>query len=201
MPLLGVIAAYAFTKDACARTVQKRDRGVDGRSCITLLTASRSATSHRAAGGTGRDHGVAGPSTAAGSGDGRAPGDSVRGGRARRTRGRVPGTRGAGRRVRVFGRVGPPRRRVWPRSRAASHLCGPCATRGAQASGVRPLPLEMASRKGTFWPLEKGPPFLSCGGRRDVAGRSGATGGQVATSAIGVAPPVACGTRGCVWRP
>ena len=30
MPLLGVIAAYAFTEDACARTVQKRDRGVDG---------------------------------------------------------------------------------------------------------------------------------------------------------------------------
>ena len=25
----------------------------------------------------------------------------------------------------------------------------------------------MASRKGTFWPREKGPPFLSCGGRRD----------------------------------
>ena len=59
----------------------------------------------------------------------------------------------------------------------------------------------MASRKGTFWPREKGPPFLSCGGRRDVAGRSGATGGHVATSAIAVAPPVACGTRGCVWRP
>ena len=85
MPLLGVIAAYAFTEDACARTVQKRDRKVDGRSCITLLTDSRRATSHRAAGGTGRDHGVAVPSTAAGSGDGRAPGDSVRGGRARRT--------------------------------------------------------------------------------------------------------------------
>ena len=71
-----------------SRTVQKLDRGVDGRSCITLLTESRRATSHRAAGGTGRDHGVAGPSTAAGSGDCRAPGDSVRGGRARRTRGR-----------------------------------------------------------------------------------------------------------------
>ena len=70
------------------RTVQKRDRGVDGRSCITLLTDSRSATSHRAAGGTGRAHGVAVPSTAAGSGDCRAPGDSVRSGRARRTRGR-----------------------------------------------------------------------------------------------------------------
>ena len=27
--------------------------------------------------------------------------------------------------------------------------------------------LGMASRKGTFWPREKGPPFLSCGGRRD----------------------------------
>ena len=88
MPLLGVIAAYAFTEDACARTVQKQDRGVDGRSCITLLTDRSSATSHRAAGGTGRDHGVAVPSTAARSGDGRAPGDSVRGGRARRTRGR-----------------------------------------------------------------------------------------------------------------
>ena len=70
------------------RTVQELDRGVDGRSCITLLTESRRATSHRAAGGTGRDHGVAVPSTAAGSGAWRAPGDSVRGGRARRTRGR-----------------------------------------------------------------------------------------------------------------
>ena len=71
-----------------SRTVRELDRGVDGRSCITLLTDSRRATSHRAAGGTGRDHGVAGPSTAAGSSDCRAPGDSVRGGRARRTRGR-----------------------------------------------------------------------------------------------------------------
>ena len=70
------------------RTVQELDRGVDGRSCITLLTESSSSTSHRAAGGTGRDHGVAVPSTAAGSGDCRAPGDSVRGGSARRTRGR-----------------------------------------------------------------------------------------------------------------
>ena len=70
------------------RTVQKLDRGVDGRSCITLLTDRSRSTSHRAAGGTGRDHGVAVPSTAAGSGDCRAPGDSVRGGRARRTRGR-----------------------------------------------------------------------------------------------------------------
>ena len=40
------------------RTVQKLDRGVDGRSCITLLTDSSSSTSHRAAGGTGRDHGA-----------------------------------------------------------------------------------------------------------------------------------------------
>ena len=60
--------------------------------------------------------------------------------------------------------------------------------------------VEMASRKGTFWPREKGPPFLSCGGRRDVAGRCGATGGHVATSAIAVAPPVSRGTFGCVWR-
>ena len=60
--------------------------------------------------------------------------------------------------------------------------------------------MEMASRKGTFWPREKGPPFLSCGGRRDVAGRCGATGGHVATSAIAVAPPVSRGTFGCVWR-
>ncbi len=55
-----------------ARTVQKRDRGGDGRSCSTRLTDRSRATSHRAAGATGRDHGVAGPSTAAGSGDGRA---------------------------------------------------------------------------------------------------------------------------------
>ena len=78
------------------RTVQKLDRGVDGRSWITLLTDSRSATSHRAAGGTGRDHGVAVPSTAAGSGDCRAPGDSVRGGSARRTRARPAGRAGRG---------------------------------------------------------------------------------------------------------
>ena len=39
----------------------------------------------------------------------------------------------------------------------------------------------MASRKGTFWPREKGPPFLSC--------------------AIAVAPPVSRGTPGYVWRP
>ena len=74
-------------------------------------------------------------------------------------------------------------------SRVRGSGCGGCCTMG------------MASRKGTLWPLEKGPPFLSCGGRRDVAGRSGATGGQVAASAIAVAPPVSRGTRGCVWRP
>ena len=59
-------------REGLARTVQKLDRGVDGRSCITLLTDSSSSISHRAAGGTGRDHGVAVPSTAAGSGDCRA---------------------------------------------------------------------------------------------------------------------------------
>ena len=68
----------------------------DGRACITRLTDRRSATSHRAAGGTGRDHGVAVPSTAADSGDCRAPGDSVRGGRARRTRARPAGRAGRG---------------------------------------------------------------------------------------------------------
>ena len=62
------------------------------------------------------------------------------------------------------------------------------------------LPLEMATRKGPLWPREMGPPFLGCGGHRDVAGRSGATGGHVAMSAIAVAPPVARGTPGCVWR-
>ena len=56
-------------RGAGPRTVQKRDRGVDGRSCITRLTDRSRATSHRAAGGTGRDHGVAVPSTAAGSGE------------------------------------------------------------------------------------------------------------------------------------
>ena len=56
----------------------------------------------------------------------------------------------------------------------------------------------MASRKGTFWPREKGPP-MSCEYRRGVAGRSGATGGHVATSTIVVAPPVGVGAQpfGC----
>ena len=62
------------------------------------------------------------------------------------------------------------------------------------------IALEMASRKGTFWPREKGPPW-NCEYRRDVAGRSVATGGQVAASAIAVAPPVSRGTPGYVWRP
>ena len=59
---------------------------------------------------------------------------------------------------------------------------------------------EWQAEKGPFGHLKRDPPFLSCGGRRDVAGRSGATGGHVATSAIAVAPPVSRGTRGCVWR-
>ena len=50
--------------------------------------------------------------------------------------------------------------------------------------------------KGPLWPREMGPPFLGCGGHRDVAGRSGATGGHVAMNAIAVAPPVA---RGTLW--
>ena len=32
--------------------------------------------------------------------------------------------------------------------------------------------LEMARRKGTFWPLKKGPPFLSCRGERYCRGTS-----------------------------
>ena len=91
----------------------------------------------------------------------------------------------------------------------ARRMCGlGLGSKGAPRPLARPqgathpgVDLGMASRKGTFWPREKGPPFLSCGGRRDVAGRSGATGGHVATSAIAVAPPVSRGTRGCVWRP
>ena len=49
--------------------------------------------------------------------------------------------------------------------------------------------------------LKRDPPLLGCRGHRDVAGRSGATGGQVAIRAIAVAPPVACETPVCVWRP
>ena len=51
------------------------------------------------------------------------------------------------------------------------------------------------------WQPEKDPPLLSCRGHRDVAGRSRATGGHVPMSAIAVAPPVACGMPGGVWRP
>ena len=63
MPYLGMVIERATREvntlsTSQARTVQKLDCGVDGRSCITLLTESRRATSHRAAGGTGRDHGV-----------------------------------------------------------------------------------------------------------------------------------------------
>ena len=47
--------------------------------------------------------------------------------------------------------------------------------------------------KGPLWPLEKGPP-MRCSDCRDVAGRSGATGGHVATSPIVVSPPVARGS-------
>ena len=65
-----------------------------------------------------------------------------------------------------------------------------------------PVPYEWKWQleKGPLWPREMGPPFLGCGAHRDVAGRSGATGGHVAMSAIAVAPPVARGTPGCVWR-
>ena len=49
--------------------------------------------------------------------------------------------------------------------------------------------------------VKRDPRLLGCRGHRDVAGRSGATGGQVAMRAIAVAPPVACETPVCVWRP
>ena len=69
--------------------------------------------------------------------------------------------------------------------------------------GAKPYPmpyLEMASRKGPLWPREKGQ-LLSCRGHRAVAGRSVATGGHGAMSAIAVSPPLAPGMPDCVWRP
>ena len=86
-----------------------------------------------------------------------------------------------------------------------SVLCAPAYALVQELLGAKrdldlPRTLEMATRKGPLWPREMGPPFLGCGGHRDVAGRSGATGGHVAMSAIAVAPPVARGTPGCVWR-
>ena len=41
--------------------------------------------------------------------------------------------------MRVFGRVGPPRRHVG-HDRGPGRIGGPCVSRGAQAGGVRPLP-------------------------------------------------------------
>ncbi len=89
----------------------------------------------------------------------------------------------------------------------AARLSGGCGTRCTTRCPTphppfgRSLPSwEWQAEKGPFGHLKRDPPFLSCGGRRDVAGRSGATGGHVATSAIAVAPPVSRGTRGCVWR-
>ena len=47
--------------------------------------------------------------------------------------------------MRVFGRVGPPRRHVG-HDRGPGRIGGPCVSRGAQAGGVRPLPPPAARR-------------------------------------------------------
>ena len=49
----------------------------------------------------------------------------------------VPGTRDEARHVRVFGRVGPPRRHVC-HDRTGPAVCGLGAGRSAQTGGVRP---------------------------------------------------------------
>ena len=92
-----------------------------------------------------------------------------------------------------------PARTPCPRRRAGRG-CSPAGSPSRLRRSRRRPWVEMATRKGPLWPREMGPPFLGCGGHRDVAGRSGATGGHVAMSAIAVAPPVARGTPGCVWR-
>ena len=70
----------------------------------------------------------------------------------------------------------------------------------ARNAAAGPLPAAAFSVHGNG-NLKRNPPLLSCRGHRDVAGRSRATGGHVPMSAIAMAPPVACGTPGCVWRP
>ena len=63
----------------------------------------------------------------------------------------------------------------------------------AVATSTGPPQWKWQVEKGPLWPLEKGPP-MRCSDCRDVAGRSGATGGHVATSPIVVSPPVARGS-------
>ena len=77
-----------------------------------------------------------------------------------------------------------------PDDEPADRVHAPWAARSATAAaGVWKWQVE----KGPLWPREKGPP-MSCAGCRDVAGRSEARGGQVATSAMVVSPPVARGS-------
>ena len=70
----------------------------------------------------------------------------------------------------------------------------------ARNAAAGPLPAAAFSVHGNG-NLKRDPPLLSCRGHRDVAERSRATGGHVPMSAIAVAPPVACGMPGGVWRP
>ena len=87
---------------------------------------------------------------------------------------------------------------------AADRRRGPCGHAAVpDTQAVRwpwPLPGDQSLgrwkwqvEKGPLWPREKGPP-MRCSDCRDVAGRSGATGGHVATSPIVVSPPVARGS-------
>ena len=71
-------------------------------------------------------------------------------------------------------------------------------THGVTAAGPLPAAAFSVHRNGN---LKRDPPLLNCRGHRDAAGWSRATRGHVPMSAIAVAPPVACGMPGCVWRP
>ena len=86
------------------------------------------------------------------------------------------------------------------RSRGARphHAFSPESVPGRRAA---PRPGQGADSSHGNGNLKRDPPLLSCSGHRDVAGRSRATGGHVPMSAIAVAPPVACGMPGGVWRP
>ena len=81
----------------------------------------------------------------------------------------VPGTRGAGRRVRVFGRVDPPRRRVC-HDRGPGRPCGLGASRSAPTGGVRPPPPPPRGR-------EPGRAPLRGAAAHEAEGRGGARAG------------------------
>ena len=100
--------------------------------------------------------------------------------RATRHRVRMRGPPGTGSRRRAWGRRSPDTARPGCRQESPDE--------GLEAGPSPPWK----------WQVEKGPP-MSCAGCRDLAGRSEARGGQVATSAMVVSPPVRA-EPGCGWR-